>query len=79
MTGGVPLEFQCEVVERLGNNTYLFGQCYGHDNIKILLPGDVHFRPWQKIALAFDSRHCMIFDEQDQRVSADIPVPNHDL
>ena len=79
MTGGVPLEFQCEVVERLGNNTYLFGQCYGHDNIKILLPGDVHFRPWQKIALAFDSRHCMIFDEQDQRVSADIPVPNHDM
>ncbi|VFS94069.1 Uncharacterised protein [Raoultella planticola] len=32
------MEFQCEVVERLGNNTYLFGQCYGHDNVKILLP-----------------------------------------
>jgi multiple sugar transport system ATP-binding protein len=46
---GTVVEFQCEVVERLGNNTYLFGQCYGHDNVKILLPGDVHFRPWQKI------------------------------
>ena len=77
-TCGTQLEFQCEVVERLGNNTYLFGQCYGHDNIKILLPGDVHFRPWQKITLAFDSQHCMIFDDQDLRVSADIPVPNVD-
>ena len=42
---GTVVEFQCEVVERLGNNTYLFGQCYGHDNVKVLLPGDVHFRP----------------------------------
>ena len=44
------------MVERLGSNTYLFGQCYGHDNVKVLLPGDVHFRPWQKINLAFDER-----------------------
>lgn len=48
---GTVVEFQCEVVERLGNNTYLFGQCYGHDNVKILLPGDVHFRPGRKSAL----------------------------
>ena len=48
------------MVERLGNNTYLFGQCYGHDNVKVLLPGDVHFRPWQKINLAFDDRFCMV-------------------
>ncbi|MCV5540401.1 sugar ABC transporter ATP-binding protein, partial [Escherichia coli] len=54
VTTGTVVEFQCEVVERLGNNTYLFGQCYGHDNVKVLLPGDVHFRPWQKINLAFD-------------------------
>ncbi|CZU36583.1 Lactose transport ATP-binding protein LacK [Enterobacter ludwigii] len=60
------------MVERLGNNTYLFGQCYGHDNVKILLPGDVKFAPWQQIDVAFDDRHCMVFDEQDVRVSADI-------
>lgn len=78
ITRGTQLEFQCEVVERLGNNTYLFGQCYGHDNIKILLPGDVHFRPWQKITLAFDSQHCMIFDNQDLRVSTDVVLPNHE-
>ena len=60
------------MVERLGNNTYLFGQCYGHDNVKILLPGDVKFAPWQKIDVAFDDHHCMVFDDQDVRVSADI-------
>lgn len=75
-TRDTQLEFQCEVVERLGNNTYLFGQSYGHDNIKILLPGDVHFRPWQKIPLSFENRHCMVFDDQDKRISADIDVPN---
>lgn len=75
-TRGTTLEFQCEVVERLGNNTYLFGQSYGHDNIKILLPGDVHFRPWQKITLSFENKHCMVFDDQDKRISADIDVPN---
>ena len=73
---GTVVEFQCEVVERLGNNTYLFGQCYGHDNVKVLLPGDVHFRPWQKIKLAFDERFCMVFDENDLRISADITAPD---
>ena len=73
---GTVVEFQCEVVERLGNNTYLFGQCYGHDNVKILLPGDVHFRPWQKISVAFDDRYCMVFDENDLRISADIAAPD---
>ena len=76
ITTGTVVEFQCEVVERLGNNTYLFGQCYGHDNVKVLLPGDVHFRPWQKINLAFDERFCMVFDENDLRISADIPAPD---
>lgn len=47
---GTVVEFQCEVVERLGNNTYLFGQCYGHDNVKVLLPGDVHFAPGRKLS-----------------------------
>ena len=73
---GTVLAFNCEVVERLGNNTYLFGQCYGHDNVKILLPGDVHFRPWQQIDLAFDNQHCMVFDEDGLRISADIAAPN---
>lgn len=76
VTTGTVVEFQCEVVERLGNNTYLFYQCYYHDNVKVLLPGDVHFRPWQKINLAFDERFCMVFDENDLRISADITAPD---
>lgn len=66
---GAVLEFQCEVVERLGNNTYLFGQCYGHDNIKVLLPGDAHFSPWQKVNVAFQDDSCLVFDETNQRIS----------
>ena len=37
---GIHLAFTCEVVERLGNSTYLFGQCCGIDNFKLLLAGD---------------------------------------
>ncbi|NUW61490.1 ABC transporter ATP-binding protein [Cronobacter muytjensii] len=72
----VTLTFNCEVVERLGNNTYLFGQCYGHDNVKILLPGDVHFRPWQAVEVGFSPRDCMVFDADGQRISAQTDVPH---
>ncbi len=34
------------------------------------------FPPWQKINLAFDERFCMVFDENDLRISADIPAPD---
>ncbi|WJV61174.1 ABC transporter ATP-binding protein [Pectobacteriaceae bacterium CE70] len=74
--GTIPLqlEFHCEVVERLGNNTYLFGQCHGHDGFKILLPGDAHFTPYQKLQLGFDSGQCLVFDTLGERISADIQV-----
>ncbi len=72
VTRGTPLAFQCEVVERLGNNTYLFGQCYGHDNIKILLPGDVHFRPWQQITPRL--RQPALHDFLTIRISASAPI-----
>ena len=69
------LDFHCEVVERLGNNTYLFGQSYGHDGFKLLLPGDVHFRPYQTLRPSFYPHQCMVFDEDGVRISADIGVP----
>ncbi|UQY42814.1 sn-glycerol-3-phosphate ABC transporter ATP-binding protein UgpC [Erwinia sp. PK3-005] len=71
------VDFHCEVVERLGNNTCLFGQCYGHDGFKTLLPGDVHFRPWQHLSLAFAARHCMVFNRDGLRISAETPMPDH--
>lgn len=76
LDSGTVVEFQCEVVERLGNNTYLFGKCYGQENVKILLPGDVHFSPWQKTSVAFENRFCMVFDEKNQRISTDFLIPN---
>ena len=72
-SSGAVLAFQCEVVERLGNNTYLFGQCYGHDNIKVLLPGDAQFSPWQKIDVAFAPGSCLVFDENGLRISQNQP------
>ncbi len=76
---GCQLQFQCEVVERLGNNTWLFGQCYGHDNFKVLIPSDIHFSPWQKITTYFEARQCMVFDEAGLRISAEIQVPDNTL
>ncbi|EFE94225.1 ABC transporter ATP-binding protein [Serratia odorifera] len=70
------LDFHCEVVERLGNNTYLFGQCHGHDGFKILLPGDAHFLPYQKVLLGFDAAQCLVFDADGARISADITIPH---
>ncbi|WP_425334752.1 ABC transporter ATP-binding protein [Pantoea agglomerans] len=77
INGDAPLNinFHCEVVERLGNNTYLFGQSHGHDGFKMLLPGDVHFRPYQTLRPTFHPHHCMVFDAQGARISADIAMP----
>ncbi|MFS2224908.1 ABC transporter ATP-binding protein [Pantoea sp. B65] len=71
------LDFHCEVVERLGNNTYLFGQCHGHDGFKMLLPGDVHFKPYQKLQPGFSASQCLVFNAAGERISADLPVPAH--
>jgi len=70
------LDFQCEVVERLGNSTYLFGQCHGHDGFKMLLPGDAHFQPYQKLQPGFEATQCMAFDADGLRISAEIAVPH---
>ncbi|MFS7187385.1 ABC transporter ATP-binding protein [Serratia proteamaculans] len=69
------LDFHCEVVERLGNNTYLFGQCHGYDGFKMLLPGDAHFRPYQKLQPGFLAGQCLVFDADGSRISADIQFP----
>ena len=66
----LPLAFNCEVVERLGNSTYLFGQCEGVDGFKMLLPGDNDFSPYQQIAISFKAEHALIFNEDGLRISA---------
>lgn len=69
------IDFHCEVVERLGNNTYLFGQVYGHDGFKMLLPGDVHFRPYQTLHPSFYPHQCMVFDQDGVRISEEVALP----
>ncbi|MER5029966.1 ABC transporter ATP-binding protein [Pantoea anthophila] len=77
INGDAPLSihFHCEVVERLGNNTCLFGQSHGYDGFKMLLPGDVHFHPYQTLRPTFHPQHCMVFDADGARISADIEMP----
>ncbi|PWC18900.1 ABC transporter ATP-binding protein [Brenneria corticis] len=66
---GIRLSFGCEVVERLGNSTYLFGQCCGIDNFKLLLAGDSDFKPYQHIDVFFSSRNCLVFNEEGIRIN----------
>lgn len=63
------LIFNCEVVERLGNSTYLFGQSCGIDNFKMLLPGDNDFKPYQRIEAFFSADNCLVFDENGLRIN----------
>ncbi|MDD2341777.1 MAG: sn-glycerol-3-phosphate ABC transporter ATP-binding protein UgpC [Tolumonas sp.] len=63
------LTFNCEVVERLGNSTYLFGQSCGIDNFKMLLPGDNDFKPYQQIDVFFSASNCLIFNDDGVRIS----------
>ncbi|MDN8543420.1 hypothetical protein QZH36_18625 [Erwinia sp. BC051422] len=37
--------------------------------------GDVHFRPYQHPQLGFYPHHCMVFDAEGTRISADIAMP----
>lgn len=77
--GPLQLDFHCEVVERLGNNTYLFGQSHGRDGFKMLLPGDVHFRPYQTLRPTFHPHQCMVFDDTGMRISQGAVLPEHEV
>jgi len=66
---GIHLAFTCEVVERLGNSTYLFGQCCGIDNFKLLLAGDNAYKPYQQVDVFFTPEHCLVFNAEGLRVS----------
>ncbi|MCL6398035.1 sn-glycerol-3-phosphate ABC transporter ATP-binding protein UgpC [Pectobacterium carotovorum subsp. carotovorum] len=66
---GIPLSFGCEVVERLGNSTYLFGQCCGIDNFKLLLAGDSAFKPYEHIEVFFSPNNCLVFNADGLRIS----------
>ncbi|UPQ87476.1 ABC transporter ATP-binding protein [Vibrio sinaloensis] len=67
-SGDVTLQFQSEVVERLGNSTYMFGQACGEDGFKVHLPGDQEVSKFQQVTLSFNHQDCHLFDSHGLRV-----------
>lgn len=65
----VAVTFQSEVVERLGNSTYMFGQALGVDGFKVHLPGDQHVERYMTVNLSCRSEDCHLFDEQGLRIN----------
>jgi ABC-type sugar transport system ATPase subunit len=65
----VRFEFQSEVVERLGNSTYLFGQASGVDGFKVHLPGDQAVNKFEQVAISCSYDDVHLFDVDGQRVT----------
>ncbi|MGF1774259.1 sn-glycerol-3-phosphate ABC transporter ATP-binding protein UgpC [Vibrio wakamikoensis] len=65
----VRFEFQSEVVERLGNSTYLFGQASGVDGFKVHLPGDQAVNKFEQVAISCSYDDVHLFDVDGQRVN----------
>lgn len=61
-------DFQSEVVERLGNSTYMFGQACGVDGFKVHLPGDQEVSKFQKMELSCQINDCHLFDKLGLRI-----------
>ncbi len=58
----VTITVHSEVVERLGNSTYLFGQFAGNDGFKVHIPGDTFLSAYQQIDVGFSLEKCHLFD-----------------
>jgi ABC-type sugar transport system ATPase subunit len=58
--------FECEVSERMGNSTYIFGKAGGTSNFKIHFNGDTDTSDLKKIEVSFSADQCHLFDETGQ-------------
>ena len=58
------IRFQSEVVERLGNATYLFGNSLGTSGFKIHIAGDRSVKLYEELDLAIHPTDCHLFDPQ---------------
>ncbi|WP_026960092.1 MULTISPECIES: ABC transporter ATP-binding protein [Aliagarivorans] len=67
--GDIKIQFESEVVERLGNSTYLFGRFAEQDNFIVHHPGDKEVTAYQKLDLYFSPASCHVFDESGFCVS----------
>lgn len=67
--GDITFSFQSEVVERLGNSTYMFGQVSGQDRVVVHCPGDKEVGPFEKIAVTANLNDCHLFGENGIRIN----------
>jgi ABC-type sugar transport system ATPase subunit len=58
----IKIRFQSEVVERLGNSTYLFGQSSGVDGFKVHLSGDKEVKSFEALTLSCKASDVHLFD-----------------
>ena len=61
--GDFSLTFQSEVVERLGNSTYLFGNYCGKEGFKVHVQGDKAVALYEDIKLGIHLSDCHLFNQ----------------
>ncbi|MFT6986476.1 MAG: ABC-type sugar transport system ATPase subunit [Psychromonas sp.] len=66
----IKLTFNSEVVERLGNSTYMYGQSSGVDAFTVHLPGDQEVKKFQKLQLSCASDNIHLFDHKGICISS---------
>lgn len=64
--GEIKMPFACEVSERMGNSTYIFGQAGGTDGFKVHLNGDADVTKYETISISFSPEQCHLFDKSGQ-------------
>jgi multiple sugar transport system ATP-binding protein len=62
--GDFSVSFQSEVVERLGNSTYLFGNYCGKDGFKVHIQGDKSVGLYEYISLGICLSDCHLFNAE---------------
>lgn len=69
-SGDVHFSFLNEVTERLGNATYMFGQCANREGFKVHLNGDQNPDRYTNLTVSVASTDCHLFDQDGVRISA---------
>jgi ABC-type sugar transport system ATPase subunit len=62
--GDFSVTFQSEVVERLGNSTYLFGNYCGKEGFKVHIQGDKSVGLYEDIPLSLNLSDCHLFNKE---------------
>ncbi|WP_434362752.1 sn-glycerol-3-phosphate ABC transporter ATP-binding protein UgpC [Parasalinivibrio latis] len=69
----ITLRLKSDVVERLGNSTYLFGEYAGQSGFRVQLPGDSKVMCNESLLVNFPVSRCHLFDQDG--ISLTSPTP----